>query len=228
MDLDLRALDSARLKVFLDTLTSILLAESELRGVTYRRRYYPWDRTLGYQAARDGIAAIPSELRYQLATRALPETGHEITVVTDPIETVAPEELRYELTVHTLGAWWSPEDSRLFEPRCAPSYTAAAKLIRHLEDPEHTRVFLTRPLRVCNLLGEYNNDPRGADMLPIRLPFENNIVLRPGFSLRELLDAVVRVKSHHFDKWNEVLNKAEFRRGEGEVDVLELDFGFCS
>lgn len=154
--------------------------------------------------------------------------------VPPPTNAVDPTELRYNFTVNLeledsaedLADDMAPNDEMI--PRYIPIIESIIDFIEGIPDPDRARLLLDRPLRLYNVSKPiYNDDVRGADLLPIRLPQEQDLDLGSVVSLHDLLDAIIRVKSHHFGWWYELYGKVKLSVTP-QAYYLEIDFGFGS
>lgn len=229
MDIDLRTFDRERLEVFFQVLIDALCRSTPVTGVTYRGTFYPAQTDLAGEIYY-GRAPQPPELGYQVEELVIPEGrfgGHNLRMhrvrTPEPDETVNPGAIQYQFTP---GLELNELDPDGIDPRKVPAMEATLAFLRSVTDIATTRILLARPLLLHRASG-YNHDLRGADLLPFRLPQEQDILLPASFSLTELAEAIIRVKSHHFDWWYELFNEIKLVEGRNNY-VLNIDFDFGS
>lgn len=234
MDIDLRTFDPQRLELFFKVLVKALVTSPNVEGVTYRGHVYEHDRDLGGEIYQDGIQEAPQDVRYQVRQYRDRIYGLNMIEVPAPINAVNHTELRYNFTVNLELDEPAEDLAYNLAPNhdVAPQYTPIVEsiinFIEAIPDPDNARLLLDRPLRLYNASNPiYNEDIRGADLLPIRLPQERDLSLGTVVSLHNLMDAIIRVKSHHFDWWYELYDKVKLSVTP-QVYYLEIDFGFGS
>lgn len=96
----------------------------------------------------------------------------------------------------------------------------------HIKMPwEDKRVFFFDKVILKNISG-FNRDARGSDNLDIILDFNPTYVLK-GNKLSDFVEGIYRVKSHKFDTWYELMDKA-YCKVNGEELTIFLEFNHGS
>lgn len=199
MDIDLRTFDMNQLEVFFQILVKQLLEGTTVEGVTYRGTYYQADGDRGHEVQDQEFEEIDPAIRYQLA-----RTRYGAWEVTPPINAVAPATVNYRFIIELPQGMDPIHYTEEYPPDYVPLAEAALAFMDRIRDVDDTRIILNKPLLVHNNSRKlYNGDPRAADLLPFRLPQEQDIMLPAVFTLRQLVDALIRIKSHHFEWWYE-------------------------
>jgi hypothetical protein len=110
---------------------------------------------------------------------------------------------------------------------CDETIKINEKLKKYLQTLNIRRedIFINGTIKLKNENG-INHDHRGADHCFLRLPFKDEITLNDP-TLEKFVSALYLLKSHKFDKWYELYNKAEITENANGnvVAILSFDHG---
>lgn len=227
MDIDLRTFDRERLDVFFRLLVEGLIRGSSVAGVAYEGIFYPEQRDLAQEINRTGLAGIPPELHYQLEEVRGNNPHWVVRPLVNPVD---PEAIQYRIEpgLYTdpdlLTEETDPDVTGMNYAQRLPLMQATVRFLNTLTDLAHTRILLSRPLFLHCTSG-YSTDARGTDLLPFRLPQEEDLLLPETFTIPEFIDALIRLKSQHFEWWYEGVDATTLLEYRTHY-VLNIEFTF--
>lgn len=89
-------------------------------------------------------------------------------------------------------------------------------------DPENVKIIGFDTIKMTNKSG-YNHDHRGSNHCHLALPYKRSVTIDEHITLSELARNFFILKSHKFDKWYELFDKATLKR-DGDDFNVEISF----